>query len=250
MFSPRCEAKDHHFHKMGCSPLHETSTLCAGCHQLVLPAQDGRTALPVYTEFEEWQASPWAAQGVPCQGCHMPVSRAEVAVGAGVRSSVPQHSFMPQDLRSSAASLEARMEGACGAGRLSVRITNQGAGHAIPTGHPSRQLVLSVEVRGTDGTLAQREERAFGRRLVNAEGQEVPWFEAVRVAEDSRVQAEQQRSEVFTVGAPCAGEVRLALAERPHSPELAQRLGLTEPSLVELTRLQLKFALPRTEARQ
>jgi hypothetical protein len=249
MFGPRCDLEDHHFHKMGCSPLHESSTLCASCHQLVLPAPDGGEPLPVYTEFAEWQASPWAAQGVPCQGCHMPVYRAEVAVGAGVRPDVPQHTFMPEDLRASAASLQARMEGGCGAARLIVRVTNQGAGHAIPTGHPSRQLVLSVELRGTDGALAQREERTFGRRLVNAAGQEVPWFEAVRVAQDSRVHADEQRSEVFAVDAPCSGEVRLTLAERPLSPELAKRLGLAEPSRVELTRLRLEFKLPRAEAR-
>jgi hypothetical protein len=249
MFGPRCGLKDHHFHKMGCSPLHESSTLCAGCHQLVLSTPDGGTPLPVYTEFEEWQASPSAAQGVPCQGCHMPVSRAELAVGEGVRSNVPQHTFMPEDLRARAASLKAEMEGACGAARLNVRVTNEGAGHAIPTGHPSRQLVLTLEVRGKDGTLARREERTFGRRLVNAEGQEVPWFEAVRVAEDTRLQAEAHRSELFAMDGPCSGEVRLALAERPLSLELARRLGLAEPSLVELTRLQLKFALPRAEAR-
>lgn len=248
MFGPRCGLKDHHFHKMGCSPLHETAALCASCHHLLLPAPDGGEPLPVYTEYEEWKASTWAARGLACQGCHMPVHRMEVAVGAGARTGVPQHTFMSPELRASAASLQARMEGACGAARLSVQVSNQGAGHAIPTGHPSRQLVLSVEVRGADGELAWRGERTFGRRLVDAAGQEVPWFEAVRVAEDSRVQAEEQRSELFTVEAPCAGEAHLVLAERPLSPELARRLGLAEPSAVELTRLQLKFALPRAEA--
>ncbi len=249
MYGSRCDLKDHHFHKMGCSPLHETSTLCASCHQLVLSAPDGGPPLPVYTEFEEWQASSWAERNVPCQGCHMPVRRAELAVGAGVRSNVPQHTFMPEKLRESAGLLTARMEGACGAGRLGVQVSNEGAGHAIPTGHPSRQMVLSVEVLGADGTLAQREERTFGRRLVNAEGQEVPWFEAVRVAQDTRVQAEEQRTVQFAVEGPCSGEVRLVLAERPLSLELARRLGLGEPALVELTRLQLKFSLPRAEAR-
>lgn len=61
-FGPLCDAKNHYFHKMGCSPLHAESKLCAGCHQWV------RGAMPIFTEYDEWSRSGAADEGVECQG--------------------------------------------------------------------------------------------------------------------------------------------------------------------------------------
>src|SRR5262249_2448779 len=50
-YGPLCDAKQHYFHKMGCSPLHEESALCGACHLYYAKNARGEP-LPVYTEYE------------------------------------------------------------------------------------------------------------------------------------------------------------------------------------------------------
>ncbi len=61
-YGPLCDAKAHYFHKMGCSPLHNESMLCAGCHLWYRRsgAEGDRvgTEVPVFTEYHEWAKSP------------------------------------------------------------------------------------------------------------------------------------------------------------------------------------------------
>jgi hypothetical protein len=131
--------------------------------------------LPLQDTYAEWLGSSWAARGVECQHCHMPASTATNAVDdehhlppstAGIvgfergYGELRRHSFAarlpdepgwtppageperallrdPLDLR-----VEARVVD--GALRVEVRLENLGAGHAIPSGTPSRALLLVV----------------------------------------------------------------------------------------------------------
>ena len=57
------------FHDTEYSSLHKTSPLlCAACHEYRNAL--GVSVLSIYTE---WRQSPYAARGIPCQECHMPV---------------------------------------------------------------------------------------------------------------------------------------------------------------------------------
>ncbi|MBC8248570.1 MAG: hypothetical protein H8E90_02730, partial [Anaerolineales bacterium] len=47
-------------------PLEKKSQFCAPCHQFSF------WGTPIYQSFREWQESPYPAQGVECQTCHMP----------------------------------------------------------------------------------------------------------------------------------------------------------------------------------
>jgi len=71
-YGPYCELEDHYFHRMGCSPLHRKSELCAACHQ---SRWDGRG---IYTTYREWQGTRYARRGVQCQDCHGPVQTMKV----------------------------------------------------------------------------------------------------------------------------------------------------------------------------
>jgi hypothetical protein len=48
----------------------ENSEFCSACHQF--PQAYAVNGKPLQNTYVEWQASPQAAQGVACQGCHMP----------------------------------------------------------------------------------------------------------------------------------------------------------------------------------
>jgi len=50
------------------SALEKESRLCAPCHS------GGWWGVPAYASYDEWLASPYAAEGVTCQACHMPQS--------------------------------------------------------------------------------------------------------------------------------------------------------------------------------
>lgn len=175
--------------KMGSVPRphFRTEALCSGCHQYEQPSAEdlerwpgGR--LPVHTTLEEWASGPYAPQ-VSCQACHMPpvpeaMNGADLqlfgAASAGIAGgwprapgSVRSHAFVgPRtegaDLLAMAAHVElaATIEGE----RFTVRATvvNVGAGHALPTGDPLRQLFLRVEASCGDGALTPTGGDAIG----------------------------------------------------------------------------------------
>ncbi|HSD50380.1 MAG TPA: multiheme c-type cytochrome, partial [Candidatus Methylomirabilis sp.] len=64
------------------SPVHATSELCGGCHELV--AKNGTVIMGTYSE---WKEGPYAAKGVQCQDCHMPTVAGAKTVKAGVKAS-------------------------------------------------------------------------------------------------------------------------------------------------------------------
>lgn len=218
-YGPLCDAKAHYFHKMGCAPAFAEAEQCGACH---LMHEDG--GLPVFTEYEEWRQSSEAADGVPCQGCHMAGREGEVAVGAGVRTHVSDHGMLGSDggLRAKAVRLDAWLDG----GVLVVEVENEGAGHRIPAGLPGKQLVLRA---GAD------EVAVFSKVLVDAKGQEAPFNEAVRLERDDRLAPAEPRR--FSLPAP-KGPLELSVVWRELSPALAARLkvdGVVERTLVKKT---------------
>jgi hypothetical protein len=152
-----------------------TSALCAACHEDHADPRDTNDDFretydgpPSQTTYSEWAASPYAAQGIQCQDCHMPPSGLDhfcnrvpfTRDGSQVRS----HEFpgtTPEMLRS-AVTLRAlsRVEG----GVLTVRvdITNSGAGHDVPTGVTIRNLILVVTPTTSDGTVLAQQSMAAG----------------------------------------------------------------------------------------
>jgi len=225
-YAARCDAHNQYFHRMGCSPLHAQATFCAACHYWY--AGPGG-ALPVLTEWEEWQSGPWADE--PCQTCHMPGARAELAVGAGARDGVPHHGMMGRagELRSRALSLDASatVEGASVV--VSVSVRNERAGHSVPTGLPERRVVVrAIGLDATGGEVA-RAEHAFGRRLVDAQGAEAPFWDAERVASDDRIAPHQQAEVRLTLTAAGIERVEVTVDWQAFSPAIATRIGVSTP---------------------
>ena len=136
-----------------------SSRLCATCHEDSADPQDTHgnftgtfTGPASQTTYSEWLASDFAAQGVQCQDCHMPPSGADKLCnvnGASVtrdQSQVRSHTFegtTPDFLRRA---VKLRSFAAVSGDTLTVdvSITNDGAGHAVPTGVTLRHLILLV----------------------------------------------------------------------------------------------------------
>lgn len=214
-FGPRCDLKDHYFHRMGCSPEHEQAVICGACHWWE------NHGVPIFTEFPDWKMGP--AAETPCQGCHMPKERAPIAVGSPARDGVPHHGLLglATDLRKRALGLSASVADDAGALVATVELRNVNAGHSIPSGLPERRIVVTAKV----GDEVQH--HALGRTLVDASGAEVPFWRATKVGSDTRIAAGATARETFTFHPTGAGTVEIDVAYRPMSEVVAKQLGQT-----------------------
>ncbi|MEO1232566.1 MAG: hypothetical protein AAFZ18_27085 [Myxococcota bacterium] len=158
--------------------------LCAGCHEqersvLVAgvnldPVRWPSGRLPIYSTYSEWRRGPYA-DAVSCQGCHMPpdpaaenggdlqlLADASTGIAGGwprPPGAVRSHAFVgPRTegagLLQMAASVRVTAEVQGAAYDVRVVTRNVGAGHALPTGAPSRQLFLRVEATCGGAALA------------------------------------------------------------------------------------------------
>lgn len=222
---PLCDARDHYFHKMGCSPLHAESRFCAACHELRLGD------VPVYTEVSDFRESPYADM-LECQDCHMPAGMAEVAEGSPARDGVGHHGFAAGDRGLFMRALTGRLRARRVADGVEVQVTvkNANAGHPVPGGMPGRQLVVRVSGVDRRGGVVARGERVYQRLLVGDGGGAAPFWRARREAADTRLRPKEVRVEEFAF----LGEVRrvrLEVVRREIAPELAAIVG--QPPAVE-----------------
>jgi hypothetical protein len=136
------------------SPLQNQSKFCAPCHS-------GQFwDVPIYDSFGEWLDSPYSdpETGQTCQDCHMPPAGVTTFVQLPPdRSDIipprdPETIFshkMPgaadQTLLQNTASLEVQTARVGDQLKVTVKVTNTGAGHHIPTDSPLRNMILLVQ---------------------------------------------------------------------------------------------------------
>ena len=233
-FGPRCNLKDHYFHRMGCSPEHDQAVICSACHWW---EQQG---VPIFTEYPDWQAGP--AAKTPCQSCHMPKERAALAEGSPKRDGVPHHGLLglATDLRRRALGVALAVADEGGALVVMVDVKNVNAGHAVPSGLPERRIVVTAKV----GDEVQR--HALGRVLVDASGAEVPFWRATKVGSDTRIPAGATAHEAFRFQPAGAGTAEITVGYRALSDAAAKQLGVTD--VVEETLVVARIAFDAKHA--
>ena len=174
------------FHECKESPLHLTSELCASCHQVT--HYDKHT--PLEMTYTEWKHSPYAANNIHCQDCHMvELDTFKRSADTFKRPSREEYhhyfngaNFLLYHLTSLAAqkagdeelAASAKEKFAMAVGRLQaaatvdvtpvyqqgklaelkVRVHNRRAGHNLPTSLTNiRQMWLEVEARDQSGKV-------------------------------------------------------------------------------------------------
>lgn len=203
-------------HETAYSELHEQSLVCAPCHEYV--NQEGT---PIMTTFSEWRESSAAERGTTCQTCHMGVTRANV-----VDPQVKRLPDVPVNLHQAPGghsleqlykALRVRFDVSRVGDEVTVdvSIVNKGAGHAVPTGMPNRQIILSVELdAGQSGQSS--EQRVYAKSFVDAAGEPITdvwgYFRpGVRLASDTRVPVDGERTEIFRFEVPASQTVYLTV---------------------------------------
>ncbi len=152
-------------HEVAYSELHGTSEFCGGCHNYVAPGGSG-----IMTTYDEWKRGPYATEGTQCQDCHMVLSPGRV-VEERIKSSATQihlHRLIhdTDQLRSALTVEITESRRTADSFVVEVKVENVGSGHAVPTGMPSREVVLSVPAAGP--RRDQSAERRF-RKVVAAD---------------------------------------------------------------------------------
>jgi len=205
---------------------------CAGCHEYTTPK--GAPVLTTFSEFTEAEHPGLLA----CQDCHMPYVMGQVVLPTvkepGDLEFVDAHAIpggrnILQVRRSVSLDLISVEERS---GSLDVRVAvhNQGAGHAIPTGMPSKRIVL--EVSTTYGERQRVERVVFGRRFVDDAGnflRTIPEImtRGAAIQSDTRLRPGQRREFSFTLPAPVDAETKLVVRlfyESTESPTLQTEL--------------------------
>lgn len=154
----------------------EDSRFCATCHQFAAPAPNGKS---LQNTHEEWEQSRYAAEGVPCQGCHMPDRR---HLWRGIHD---------PDMVASGVTIEwvetARPDDPAGA-VVELRLTNTGTGHHFPT-YVTPEVIVELWLEDESGaTIADSETTStIGRRVKYEAGQ---WVEVA----DTRIPADSSYS--------------------------------------------------------
>jgi Cytochrome c554 and c-prime len=243
LYASLCDAQHHYFHKMGCSPLHEKSQFCGGCHLLYQKSVSG-AQLPVYTEFEDWNNGPAKTEGADCQACHMPRTLGEVAKGGRTLKHVSHHGLWDVNNALRRAGMSLTFISASDNGDLrdvKIKVHNDGAGHHVPAGSPLRKLALVVEAWDDAGRVVDHQERQWGRLLTDNNDVEVPFFFATKQGKDTRFAPNEAREISVPLRLPQKGALKLALVMRKTDVETAKRLGFERAPDVPLQESSLSI---------
>ncbi|MBZ5590053.1 MAG: cytochrome c family protein [Acidobacteriia bacterium] len=199
-------------HQVAYSQLHETAEFCGACHNYVAP-----NGARIMTTYDEWRAGPYASEGRPCQDCHM-VRRVGHVVSADVKEDsgkqIHLHDLI-HDTGQLRSALTAQVLSATRTGdslAVEVEVENIGSGHMVPTGVPSREVVLTVEVES--GRRLATQERRYHKVLVDKDGVVLrrdfeALLRAAAVVTDNRIAPREKRLERFVFVVPDHGTLKV-----------------------------------------
>jgi len=217
-------------HEIRASELLGTPEYCAGCHEYTTPA--GANILSTFSEFEDAGHPDYLA----CQDCHMPFILGQV-IDPSVQQpdgfdfvgshAIPGGRNMAQVRR--AVSLDiVSLEKSSGSVELRVAVTNAGSGHKIPTGMPSKQIILEVSTSWNN--FARSERFIFGRRIVDDAGNRLRTVadmmtRGASIPSDTRLRPGQRREFSYTLPAPIDADTKLVVRLFYESTEPAAAAG-------------------------
>jgi hypothetical protein len=199
-------------HAVVFSELHQSADLCGGCHNFVLP--DGTLLMGTY---DEWKQGPYARKGVPCQDCHM-VRGAGKVVSADIKltesGEINRHDLIhdTDQLRSALSARVTTAERVPGGVMVRVQVENVGSGHMVPTGIPSREIVLTVAVQAGGNITSQ--DRRYRKVVADKDGQVLSrdfeiLLRGAKILSDNRIAPREQRIESFFFSAPGSGAIKV-----------------------------------------
>ena len=189
------------------SAVHTSSLACITCHEY-----RNATGFAVLTTYSEWKESTYAKNEQGCQWCHMHTVAGEVVDPRVKRSTmsginlheIPGSHSIQQLNKAIKADLITTREG--GQLWVQVKVTNQGAGHYVPTGSPLRQLLMELRADAYGGRRF-REQTRYTRTVSDRSGfvldrESAVFVKAAQVVKDTRLAPNETRTEKFSFPIP------------------------------------------------
>lgn len=210
------EKGDVKVHDVAYSESHGKAEFCATCHEY------RPNGVPVMSTYSEWKESPYAEEGKQCQYCHMPESKGEISNDVPGRRGgkifnhhlAGGHSItqLQKALALKISAVERKKD------RMTVHVdvTNAGSGHRVPTGVPTRKLILFCEVRIPGGKV-YKEKIVYEKAIFDAEGFELTSDADIMLGlgrsvwKDNRIFPKETRKETFTFYLPKNKEARISV---------------------------------------
>ncbi len=227
------------YHSSVKSDLHRSADLCAACHEYEA------NGVKIMATWSEWKNSPQGAKGTVCQQCHMPLENS--INQRGERISVFSHSLAGGhsivQLRKGVVVNINTVERFSDRTVVNLELENAGAGHSLPTGIPTRKLVLYVQVTGADNR-SQKKSVVYEKVIFNKKGQELVRDSDIMqglgavIAKDNRIAAGERRKEQVVFYGATPSEISVtAWVDYVYQPALLQNTEMR----VEMTRAERSF---------
>ncbi len=194
-------------HEVKAEPDLLSRELCLSCHNITDVLTP--TLVCSFQSGEEWSASPYPKAGRDCISCHMPPIYRPLTSDGIVRqtrrhtwvgSAIPKITGGDKVVEGYQSGLEVVLQTtpehpfANDSMFLTVTITNQRAGHYIPTGDP--EYYLTVDIRLADELESTIKDTTF--RI----GQEWEWWPEAKKLSDNRLRPLEQRIYTFASEVP------------------------------------------------
>ncbi len=255
-------------HETTLSVLHTQSEFCGMCHDVYHPTN----GLPLEQTYTEWKNSPYPAKNQSCQHCMMPeMKNVSIAAQGPKRPLVFSHTFAggnfaEGDKNTSAKLLKsaAKIELATNSSSakpgdkvsISVKVTNTGAGHMIPTGLTElREVWLEISAVDKDGHADKVFTERYTTILEDAQGKHdgtVPVWRAVKIYADNRLAPNVTRTyeKIFKIPGGKQGHYTMVatLNYRAATPETTATLKLKTKPSIAMAIAEKKVMLPGGEA--
>jgi hypothetical protein len=179
-----------------------SSQLCVTCHDS-LP-QTPQTAKDLPGWLGAWKTSQAETSGKPCQSCHMPEAVGESANGEKIRK-VANHSFPGRFGKVRAEAVELDFSTTVNGATSQVEVTIKSlVPHNLPMPHPGwSRVVVDLSIKGKNLKTVYNEQRFYQRVFGGGDGKETVFdFEAKKVLQDTLLQPEETRKELFIFPTP------------------------------------------------
>jgi cytochrome c554/c'-like protein len=202
-------------HGTAFSKVHTTSLVCISCHEY-----RNSLGFPVLTTYSEWQKSTYAKAGQQCQSCHMYAVQGKVVdvrVTSASDKGINLHQ-MPgsRSVEQLNKAIQSQMSTARQGDQLhvTVKVTNAGAGHYVPTGSPMRKLILEVRIEPFGGGQELHAERVYARTIADQKGitierEHLSFLKGAKVVKDTRLAPKETRTEIFSFELPSGTRARV-----------------------------------------
>ncbi|MEX0830754.1 MAG: multiheme c-type cytochrome [Nitrospirales bacterium] len=179
-----------------------SSQLCVTCHDSLPQTSQTAKGLPGW--LGAWKTSQAETSGKPCQSCHMPEAVGESANGEKIRK-VANHSFPGRFGKVRAEAVELDFLTTVNGATSQVEVTIKSlVPHNLPMPHPGwSRVVVDLSIKGKNLKTVYNEQRFYQRVFGGGDGKETVFdFEAQKVLQDTLLQPEETRKELFTFPTP------------------------------------------------